>query len=278
MKPLFTALLVSTLTCGAAIAAPLTLTITGMQQKELDPGSFGPDKCTVIGTVKNGADDTLQIFMQLFPDYEEGSASAMIAPAGNSFGNIDSLAYLDMAAGSEESTDVGILGALCGEITAITVKPLCKNVQFVEIPCPVGVVLSPDSIVPVRLEGSEETFGETPFGPEGSMHGNWEIRNKSGAIIGTLALIHPLERDITGSFALDPALCALEKQGSACADGSSGGERLQYASNSNGKVTIGMDTSDGGRVTFLWNYETGEGKVVNQRGSMNAPITATRVE
>ncbi len=74
---------------------------------------------------------------------------------------------------------------------------------------------------------------------------------------------------------LQAAVCRLEKTGADCPDETAKRDAICYTRKYGNKATIRADISKNSATTFLWNFETGKGKVVNQRGTMNTPITAT---
>lgn len=277
MKILITSALITVATVTSLMAAPLTLTVTELKQKEFEPDVYGADVCYVHGSLTNGSDQELQVIMNFLLSYKEGSFSSMVAPAGLSFGNTDGLSFLKLAAGATANSEESVLGVDCSEITQLTFEPLCKDAGFVEIACPVDVVLSDQSVLPVQLQGDAKTVGtEIEAAPIAPMHGLWHVNDDQGRLLTKLDLTAPMDESITGTFESHSNLCKIMGESAACPIGYGSGD-IRYASHADsGKVTITIEPTDDSKITFLWDFETGVGKVVNQRGSLNAPITVQR--
>lgn len=273
MKTLITSALITAATATSLMAAPITLTVTDLKQKEFEPNVFGADVCTVHASLTNGSDQELQVIMNFLLTYKKGSFSSMVAPAGLSFGNTDWLSFLRLAAGATANSEESVLGVDCSEITLLTFSPLCKDAEFVEIPCPVDVVLSDQSVLPVQLQGDAETVGtEIEAAPIAPMQGLWHVNDDRGRLLTKLDLTAPMGESITGTFKSHSNLCKIMGKSAACPIGYGKGD-IRYASHAeSGKVTITIEPTGDSKITFLWDFETGVGKVVNQRGSLNAPI------
>ncbi len=279
MKPFILSAVIIVASATTLMADPITLTVTDLKQKEFEPGKFGADVCYIHGSLENGSDQQLNIVMNFSLAYKKGSFSEMVAPAGLSFGNTDSLDFLKLPTSATATSKESVLGVNCTEVTQLTFKPLCKDTDFVEIACPANVVLSNQSVLPVRLhdDDADKTVGsEIKAAPTAPMQGLWRINDEQGRLLTKLDLTAPMGKSITGTFQSHSNLCKIMKKSAACPIGYGKGD-IRYASHaSSGKVTITIKPTDDSKISFLWNFETGIGKVVNQRGTLNAPITVSK--
>jgi len=125
MKNLFFTAALLPFLAVAATAGDITVSVLELLQEE---NAF-PERCHVVMQVENASDNMINLTVELGPEYEEGSATAMIAPAGNAFGNKDVLRYDSIAPQSVVTEKESLLGVTCTEITSIAIRPVCANLS-----------------------------------------------------------------------------------------------------------------------------------------------------
>lgn len=277
MKTLFYTAALLPFVAMTATAGDITIFVSDLVQI---PSAL-PERCYVVMRVENMSQDTIDMTVELGPQYKAGSASSMIAPAGNAFGNKDILNYSNIEPNSWVIEEEDLLGATCSEITSISIRPQCVNKTTPGADCQGEIVRSPDSVIGVSTEADPTLIGGlVDTGPKGPLHGEWIIANGTAEPMFTLNINQPIDELGSGIFSSHPALCAVIKQPQDCAQGQVVDKDLRYVShNGDGVLIQAHATADSvDNFNLMWSLSAGAGNLGNINSASLAPFTAVKSE
>lgn len=274
MKVLRTGMAFACTLASGVFAQDLTIEVVSMEAGNV---SSSVDDCVIAFQVQNNTGADIGMGVEVLPSYLAGSFSAMVAPAGTSFGRKNEVGFYALPAGGTMQNDVSILGAICDEIEALELVPRCQQADGAL--CNDAIVISPTSIIATNLQGGTAAGGrevEAYSGPVGPLHGLIMISEAaSGAVLLTLDMAQPEGESANGTYFAVPAICVAAGLSAGCGlAGVEGGTEFGRVSNGT-QASLGARLSDAdeGRMSFHWDLNTGAGFMRNIAGRVNLPIT-----
>ncbi len=234
------------------------------------------DVCVIEFVVQNNTPVDIGLGLEVLPSYTAGSFSEMVAPAGTSFGRKNEVGFYGLPTGGGMQNEVRILGAVCDDITALELVPLCQEADGAS--CNSAIVISPASVVATRLMGGEAVGGREVVafsGPVGPLHGLIIISDAaSGAPLMMLDMFQPEGESANGSYLATESICEAAGLNAGCELAGVEGETEFGRVSNDTQASLGarLSNADEGRLSFHWDLGTGAGFMRNIAGTLNLPI------
>ena len=233
------------------------------------------DVCTIAFAVQNDTGADIGLGLEVHPTYIAGSFSAMVAPAGTSFGRKNEVGFYGLPAGGRMQNDVQILGALCEEIEALDLVPRCQQADGTY--CNDAIVISPSPVVAARVQGGALAGGPEVVayaGPKGPLHGQIKVSTEAGTVLMTLDMLHPEGESATGSYLATEAICEAAGLSAGCDLAGKEGDTEFGRVRNETEASMGtrLSNADEGRLSFHWDLNTGAGFMRNIAGTLNLPV------
>lgn len=273
MKTILTGIAIACALATSALAQALSVDVVSMRGNDATLGSV--DICTIEFSVQNDTGVDIGLGLEVLPIYIAGSFSAMVAPAGTSFGRKNEVGFYGLSTGDGMQNDVGILGAVCEEIEALELVPQCQEANGTN--CNDAIVISPASVVAIRLQGGALVGGPERVayaGPVGPLHGLSMVSTAGGVPLMTLDMFQPEGESAIGSYLATEAICEAAGLSAGCDLASAEGETEFGRVRNETQASIGARLSDAdqGRLSIHWDLNTGAGFMRNIAGTLNLPI------
>ena len=273
MKP-FIAITASAI-CLATSALAQDIQVEVVSLNGNDAGLGTVDICTIEFNVSNHTGVDIGLGLNVLPSYKAGSFSEMVAPAGTSFGRKNEVGFYALPAGEAMLNDVGILGAICDEIEALELVPLCQEADGTN--CNDAIMVLPNSVVATRLQGGTMVGGPEVVafsGPVGPLHGLIMVSTAGGVPLMTLDMFQPEGESANGTYLATEAICAAAGLSAGCDLAGIEGETEFGRVRNDTQASMGtrLSNTDQGRLSFHWDLGTGAGFMRNLAGTVNLPI------
>jgi len=274
MKSILTGIAIAGTFASAVFAQELSVEVLSM--KGNDAGLGAVDICTIEFAVQNDTGADIGLGLEVLPTYIAGSFSAMVAPAGTSFGRKNEVGFYGLPAGDGMQNDVQILGAVCEEIEALELVPQCQEADGTY--CNDAIVISPTSVVATRMQGGALVGGAEAVayaGPVGPLHGLIMVSTAGGVPLMTLDMFQPEGESANGSYLATASICEAAGLSAGCDLAGKAGETEFGRVRNETEASMGtrLSEADQGRLSFHWDLNTGAGFMRNIAGSLNVPIT-----
>ncbi len=279
MKTILTGAVIACTFATSIFAQALRVDVIAMNSN--DDASSSLDVCIIEFNVQNNTSVDIGLGLEVFPAYQAGSFSSMVAPAGTSFGRKNEVGFYGLPAGGSMQNNVRILGAICDEIETLELVPLCQEADGTS--CNEAIEISPASVVATRIKGGPTAGGREVIayaGPVGPLHGQIMISTAGGTPLLMLDMVQHEGDTASGSYVAAPAICEAAGLSAGCSFSGQEGETefARVLNETQGSLGTRFSNADEGRVSFHWDMTTGAGFMRNIAGTLNLPVTVEIVQ